>query len=326
MEERLIKAPCGFVSINHDGFITEVNDTFLDWMGYEQQHLVGQHFEWLLTMPNKLIFHSYFYPSINLEDQVDELYIHFRDVNGNSIPYLMNARRFILDGVEVIDCILVQMKNRINYEMELRSAKRQIEQAYLEKNQTLAKLEQIYQEIEKNQTELMAINSSLIEMSNTDTLTGINNRRYFQEKLEEQMALFKNEGKPFSLMIIDIDHFKKVNDTYGHQMGDFVLVKLATILQNHARPEDVVARFGGEEFTVILPNTDAKEALAISQNLNQAVEREAWEGSGTLTVSVGVATFNEEDTAATIIKNADDALYASKENGRNRATHYYQLK
>ncbi|MFJ5717920.1 sensor domain-containing diguanylate cyclase [Neobacillus sp. NPDC093127] len=325
MDERLIEAPCGFISIDHNGSIIEVNKTFLKWMGFKQENLVGKHFESLLTTGNKLIFHSYFYPNINLHGHVEELFINLRNQNGESVPYLMNARRFGQDGLEIIDCILVQMKKRIDYELELRTTKKQMEEAYIEKNLAFAKLEQIYLEIEKKQIELMEINSGLVEISNTDKLTGIPNRRFFQEKLEEQIELYRKEQKAFSLLIIDIDHFKKVNDTYGHQIGDLVLAKLANILKTQARPEDIPARFGGEEFTIILPNTDVEEAIAIAQNIKQMVEIAEWQETGSLTISVGAATFTKKDTEESIMKNADHALYASKENGRNRSTHFSEL-
>ncbi|WP_431028488.1 sensor domain-containing diguanylate cyclase [Lysinibacillus sp. LZ02] len=325
MDERLKEAPCGFISMNHEGFITEVNQTFLHWMGYVEEELVGKHFESLLPISNKLIFHSYFYPNINLYGYVEELFISFRNSSNASIPYLMNARQYERDGIELIDCILVQMKKRIDYELELRSTKRKMEEAYVEKNKALAKLEQIYKEIEQKQAELIAINSGLIEISYTDKLTGIKNRRFFQEKLEEHIDLYRKGGKSFSLFILDIDYFKKVNDTYGHQIGDVVLVKLAKILSNHVRSEDVAARFGGEEFTIILPNTNAIEAKHIAEKLNHVVEQAEWEETGGLTVSIGIATFTDQDTEASIILNADQALYASKKNGRNRATHFVEL-
>ncbi|MEK4230263.1 sensor domain-containing diguanylate cyclase [Solibacillus sp. FSL H8-0538] len=326
MDERLREAPCGFLTIDQNGYILEVNNTLLEWMGYKQENLIGKHFELLLTTGNKLVFHSYFYPNINLYGHVEELFINCKNQMGESVPYLMNARRFELDGIEIIDCVLVQMKRRIGYELELRSTKKQMEEAYLEKNLAFEKLEQIYLEIEKKQIELMEINSGLVEISNTDKLTGIPNRRFFQEKLEEQIELYYKEQNTFSLLIIDIDHFKKVNDTYGHQIGDIVLVKLANILKKQARPDDVAARFGGEEFVIILPNTDEDAAIFIAQKLNQEVERAEWTETGSLTVSVGVATFIEQDSEALIISKADQALYASKENGRNRATHYRELK
>jgi len=199
-----------------------------------------------------------------------------------------------------------------------------MEAAYTEKKQALAKLEQIHLEIEQKQAELLSMNATLIELSETDKLTGLKNRRYFQEKLEEQLSNNEKSASPFSLFILDIDHFKKVNDTFGHQAGDEVLAQLAQLLKNQARSLDIVARYGGEEFVVILPETNQDEAKIIAEQLRQAVEQAEWQ-TGRITVSVGIATVNKTDNETTILQRADKALYASKENGRNRVTHSMDL-
>lgn len=324
MEKRLNYAPCGFLSINHEGIITDINQTFLQWMGYKQADLINKHIEILMSTPNKLIFHSYFYPSINLNNHIDELFISLKHHDGLSIPFLLNAKLFTENKLEYIDCILVKMKKRIDYELELRSTKKQMEAAYTEKKQALAKLEQIHLEIEQKQAELLSMNATLIELSETDKLTGLKNRRYFQEKLEEQLSNNEKSASPFSLFILDIDHFKKVNDTFGHQVGDEVLAQLAQLLKNQARSLDIVARYGGEEFVVILPETDQNEAKAIAEQLRQAVEQAKWQ-TGRITVSVGIATAIKMDNETTILQRADKALYASKENGRNHVTHSIDL-
>ncbi|MCQ6557114.1 sensor domain-containing diguanylate cyclase [Paenibacillus mendelii] len=324
MDERLNFAPCGYISITPEGIVTEVNQTFLDKMGYAREDLVTKHLESMMSTPNKLIFHSYFYPYINLNGHVEELFISLKDRNGQSIPYILNGKRYESEGAEVIDCVLVQMGKRIDYELELRSAKKQIEEAYWEKDLALTKLKQIHMEIEQKQQELMEMNAVLVELSVTDKLTGLKNRRFFQEQLEEQIMQYNQAGVPFSLFIVDIDHFKKVNDNWGHQMGDYVLEKLAVILKSHSRKVDIVARYGGEEFVLILPTMDAAESKMKAEILRQAVTQSAWE-TGSITVSIGIATFTSADTDTTILKKADQALYASKENGRNRVTHIMDL-
>jgi diguanylate cyclase (GGDEF)-like protein/PAS domain S-box-containing protein len=324
MDDRLRYAPCGYVSITHEGIITDVNQTFLDRMGYKQVDLVHKHFESIMSTANKLIFHSYFYPFINLNGQVEELFINLKDSEGKTVPYLLNGRRFECEGVEVIDCILVQMGKRIDYELELRSAKKQIETAYWEKDQALAELKRIHLEIEQKQAELLEMNAVLVELSNTDKLTGLKNRRFLQEKLEEQIVGYGRNQVPFSLCIIDIDHFKKVNDTFGHQTGDYVLEKLASILRLQSRKDDIIARYGGEEFVILLPHTDILESKAVAENLRQSIAYSTWD-MGQITVSMGIATFISIDSETTLLQKADQALYASKEQGRNRVTHIIDL-
>lgn len=325
MEQRLNGAPCGFLSITHEGVIAEVNHTLLNWIGFEQVDLLQQHLEILLSTANKLIFHSYFYPMINLEQQVEELFIHLKHKEGMAIPFLMNARLYKEDTVERIDCILVKMQKRIDYEQELRSAKKLLEAAYQEKEQALANLEQIHVEIEQQQAKLLAVNATLIELSETDKLTGLKNRRFFQDKLEQQLNSYYESAKPFSLCILDIDHFKKVNDTFGHQVGDDVLAQLAQLLTQRARKEDTVARYGGEEFVMILPDTEIAAAKEVGEQIRKTVAFDHWP-AGQVTISIGMATVTLEDTGTTLLKNADDALYASKKNGRNQVTHFFDMK
>lgn len=320
MDERLEYAPCGYVSITHDGIITRMNQTFLETMGYRREELLHKHFESIMSKANQLIFHSYFYPYINLHGHVEELFINLKDSGGHSIPYILNGRRFNDEGTEVIDCVLVQMSKRIDYELELRAAKKQIEEAYWEKDQALASLKQIHAEIEQKQAELLELNATLVELSMTDKLTGLRNRRYFQEQLEEQMWRCGAGGQPFSLLIIDIDYFKAVNDTWGHQAGDEVLEKLGGLLRFYSREKDTVARYGGEEFVLILPDMDAAESRLVAENLRHEIAEAVW-NVGRLTVSIGIATYTGDDSDASLLKKADEALYASKENGRNRITH-----
>ncbi|GGD78183.1 sensor domain-containing diguanylate cyclase [Paenibacillus nasutitermitis] len=320
MDERLNNAPCGYISITQQGYITKVNQTFLDWMEYDSADLLTKHIESIMSTANKLVFHSYFYPNINLHGHVEELFIRLKHKSGETVPYLLNGRRFDQAGVEMIDCILVQMRKRIEYEQELRSAKKQIEDAYWENDRALEKLKDIHQEIETKQTELLRMNAVLVELSNTDKLTGLRNRRFMQEKLEELIAGFTPTGDAFSLLILDIDHFKKINDTYGHQTGDRVLEQLADILKANAGVKDIACRYGGEEFVVILPGTNALESKITAENLRRTIASSIWE-TGCVTVSIGIATCTPADSAESILKNADRALYASKESGRNRVTH-----
>ncbi|WP_088547043.1 sensor domain-containing diguanylate cyclase [Paenibacillus aquistagni] len=324
MDDRINNAPCGYIAMTHEGFIQEVNHTFLMELGYPLIDVLHKHIESFMSTANKLIFHSYFYPFIHLNGHVDELFISLKDCSGNSIPYLLNGRRLERDGVEVFDCILMQMGRRVDYEHELRAAKHQMEEAYKEKETALAKLETLHAEIEKKQAELLEMNALLLEMSHTDKLTGLKNRRYFQEALDELIQGYPVDHQPFSLFILDIDHFKRVNDTYGHQIGDDVLERLGSILKSQARKEDIAARYGGEEFVLLLPQVDRDESTEMAENLRHIVACSIWE-TASITVSIGIATYTQDDTSTSLLKKADKALYLSKEMGRNRVTHAMDL-
>ena len=283
MDGRLLEAPCGFISMDHNCCIVEVNDTFLEWMDYARQDLLGVHIEVLMKPVNKMIFHSYFYPNIHLYGYVEELFIHLKNRGDIEIPYLLNAKQCKQGS---IDCILVQMKKRISYELELRSAKQQLQEAYIEREKAFAELQQIYREIEQKQNELIEMNEKLVVLSNTDMLTSIPNRRFFENMLEHYIQLYKKERQVFSLLLIDIDYFKEVNDTYGHQTGDIVLVQLANMLKNYMAQQGVLARFGGEEFAMILSRMDEEQAMNIAKQLNRKVEQAIWQVVGSLTVSI----------------------------------------
>ena len=161
------------------------------------------------------------------------------------------------------------------------------------------------------------------KLATIDGLTELYNHRYFQETLKNQIEISKRYGQPFSLIIIDIDYFKKFNDTYGHQAGDAVLKQVAQTLKKNSRTTDFVCRYGGEEMSIILPNTTADEALFNATRINKAIaEKEFYLNpttTGSVTISVGVATFPENaETAQDLIEYADRGLYYAKENGRNQ--------
>ena len=140
------------------------------------------------------------------------------------------------------------------------------------------------------------------------------------DKLKEFYLTYQQTDIPFSLLIMDIDHFKLVNDTWGHPIGDQVLIKLAQVLTEFFQKEDVVARYGGEEFVVMIPVEDEEESIKVAERLRVAIQTADWE-IGEITVSIGVTTSNPNDTDLSILAKADKALYVSKANGRNRVTH-----
>ncbi|WMS86353.1 GGDEF domain-containing protein [Pleionea litopenaei] len=160
----------------------------------------------------------------------------------------------------------------------------------------------------------------------TDPLTGIDNRRKFDEYLNSQIQLFNRKGNVFCLMIIDIDHFKLINDEFGHDVGDTVLKDVSHSISEIIRPYDELGRIGGEEFGVILPDTERLEAFGIAERiLDHVVDyKNANYPELAVSVSIGLSEVGENDSTDAIFKRADDALYQSKENGRNRVTENHQ--
>jgi diguanylate cyclase (GGDEF)-like protein len=151
-----------------------------------------------------------------------------------------------------------------------------------------------------------------------DFLTNIYNKQYFSEELENKLYQAHAQQTPLSIVLFDIDHFKRVNDTYGHLIGDHVLKKLASTLLNRIRQTDIFARWGGEEFVLLLDSATLEQALGIAENLRQTVENIAFDEVGQVTSSFGVCQMQEGDDHNSLLKRVDEALYKAKANGRNR--------
>jgi len=154
--------------------------------------------------------------------------------------------------------------------------------------------------------------------ASTDNLTKLFNRSKLDDVLEKEMALSQAVSSPLSIVFLDIDHFKQVNDTYGHDVGDRVLIELANIISSTTRASDFVARWGGEEFMITLQSTDTVHASILAEKLRVAVENYSFSIVGKLTISLGVTEYLNNESEESFIKRVDEALYEAKESGRNR--------
>jgi two-component system cell cycle response regulator len=164
---------------------------------------------------------------------------------------------------------------------------------------------------------------NLFRAANIDALTQLYNKKYFIDVLSKEFSYAKRNEQPLSLLMLDVDHFKKINDTHGHVAGDLVLKSIGQYLQKHLRLENISARYGGEEFAIILRNVESDMALHIGERLRKSIESEKtnYRGAGIqVTVSIGIATMEKDnfETIEDFIRCADDFLYEAKEQGRNR--------
>ena len=177
-------------------------------------------------------------------------------------------------------------------------------------------------------------NETLLRFAFTDFLTGLKTRGYFEQQLDLELARAERRGTPVAVLMIDIDHFKRLNDTHGHLAGDLVLHNVAAILSSDLRQIDIAARYGGEEFVLLLPETTLQGAKLVAQRLRYSVEQAkfrtgAAEGAVEehLTISIGVALFPEEARSKQdLLEAADAALYQAKAKGRNRVVFYAEIK
>ena len=179
--------------------------------------------------------------------------------------------------------------------------------------------------LEFQKQELEQANRELCNLATTDGLTGLKNHRAFQERLQEECEAAQRHAAPLSLVLLDVDHFKQFNDTFGHPAGDAVLKQVAHLLERTMRDCDFVARYGGEEFVLVLPQTDPAGALRAAERCRLAVEQDEWR-CRPVTASFGVATLSPDCAGGdALIAAADQALYAAKFNGRNQALHAHTV-
>lgn len=195
------------------------------------------------------------------------------------------------------------------------------------------RLRSLSQTLEQANRRLRRANTALRKLATTDPLTGVGNRRELDERLQLELRRASRSLEPLSLLFLDVDHFKKYNDRFGHEAGDAVLARLATLLQQTVRSSDTVARFGGEEFVILLPDTDEEGARTLAEKLRETVAHRL-PGAVPVTASLGAATCRPPTgrsadfrmQARRLLASADRAVYEAKHVGRNRVVHRVDLE
>ncbi|SHK76428.1 diguanylate cyclase (GGDEF) domain-containing protein [Marinobacter antarcticus] len=169
---------------------------------------------------------------------------------------------------------------------------------------------------------VLSAQRKLRRLATVDSLTGLFNRRHGSDLAENEIARFRRAGHPVAFMLLDVDHFKSINDHHGHEMGDRILTEIGQLIPAQLRAQDVVVRWGGEEFLVILPDTGIESALASAERVRNAFRSHDWEAAAgeaiAVTISVGVSEIRDNDDRGSVISRADRALYRGKAGGRNR--------
>lgn len=286
-------APCGYHSLNNQGLVTRINQTELDWLGYQREEVINQPFTNLLTPASKISFAAFFNGFTQGAPQ-ENLVLEMQRKDGSTF-YISNSATVLKDQqghFAAARTSVFDISERIELEQKL---------------------------------ELLA---------NSDELTGISNRRHFYERGELELKRGQRYQQPLAVLMLDADHFKKVNDNYGHDVGDLVLKALAKKVSEHLRETDVFGRIGGEEFALLLTQTTEVTALEVAERLREQLEKiavavpNASSSSNPtkvvrFTVSIGVVMLGEADkNLDELLKKADLALYQAKEQGRNRVVLY----
>ncbi len=181
-------------------------------------------------------------------------------------------------------------------------------------------------ELERYHRELEQANDQLRKLAVTDELTGLRNRRAFEERLQMEFSMARRRKRELSVLLIDVDNFKTINDRWGHAAGDEVLRRLRMILRTTIRLPDLPARYGGEEFVVLLPESGEESAFGLARRVMTRVAEEPWENAP-LTISIGTAALNDSlENGYELVEMADEALYAAKRAGKNRVTMHSGVK
>jgi len=227
-------------------------------------------------------------------------------------------------SVEILSYFEIDAGNMKPYSQLLIDANEELGKLNVSYEQLILELKRSKETTENLAIELQTTNEKLRELVTKDGLTGLFNHRYFQEAIDREISRTIRYDKPLTLILLDIDHFKNVNDTYGHPAGDAVLKVISAIIKKAVRESDLVARYGGEEFAAILPETDLKGGAILAERIRRAVEAMDIPVDGQtiqVTISLGVTTYNlssGSDGKAAFVSAADKGLYHSKEGGRNK--------
>lgn len=288
---------------NPKGVITYVNDKFCEISGYTRDELIGK--------PHNVIRHPDM-PREAFKDLWDTIKAK-KSWNG----VVTNMKK---DGSQyIVDTTVIPILDVDGDVVEYIAIRHDI----TELEETKQQLRNINKAMKHKVDELYSMTNTLEQKAYKDNLTGINNRENFEEIFSLEISTTKLNKSVLSLMIFDVDNFKLVNDTYGHQAGDILLKDLVTLIESNIKNGDVFARWGGEEFVILTPATEINGAYNLAENLRKLVQSYVFNYvDNNLTVSFGIAQLSKDDTKKTLFEKADKALYEAKKNGRNRTEIY----
>jgi diguanylate cyclase (GGDEF)-like protein len=284
--------PCGTLVTNQARKILYANAYFSEALHWDIDQLVGNIADNLFTLSSKLFYESYLIPTLLHENQVEEMQLIIFNGKEERIPVTVNAR---LDQKGLI------------YWSFFNASKR----------------DKLYEELIKAREQLQAQTQKLTLLATIDELTGLLNRREIKHIAEIALEQTKRSKKQIAVLMMDIDYFKKINDAWGHQKGDRVLKELGVLLKQFGRQMDNIARFGGEEFLIIMPDSNKHEAQLFAQRLHELVATITIDDLA-VTVSMGITLSDGEKTYEALCNEADTALYVAKNNGRNRTEFYLE--
>ncbi len=282
---KLVEASFEGISLSQSGQIVTANEQLCSMFGYSQNEILGMKAELFVPTEARQLVRE------KVEQNIEAPYetLGLRR-NGTTFPIEVEGKQVQFQGAPARVTAVRDLSERKRVETQLREANQRLEQ-----------------------------------IARTDELTQLFNRRAFNEQLEMELERAQRYQMPLSLLLLDIDKFKSINDEWGHDYGDKVLREVSQIIQSVVRPSDFVARYGGEELIIILPNTNQEGSLSSAERCRRAIETASWIHQ-MVTASFGATTTGQDSiTAEGLIKAADNALYNSKQTGRNRTSHSVHL-
>jgi diguanylate cyclase (GGDEF)-like protein/PAS domain S-box-containing protein len=323
--EMFSRAPAGIMYISPRGKILESNDYVSALMGYTKEQIKGAQFTQFVTQGQAEALREDFRRLFTEGAEIKKHECVIATKGGKDVHIEYNAQVISRKG-HITKALMMfsDVTDKKALEMELLEKNAEMERTLWDMAEVKDALEARAGELNKATEDLKGLNERLNQLSITDGLTEIYNHRHFQDRLTEEVErLNRQKDGVLSLLIMDIDDFKRFNDTYGHQCGDTVLKQLASLLKNTIRTIDILARYGGEEFAVILPNANKEQAVIAAERICQTVRSTPFSfGAGTtvkVTISIGVGSITSgQADKAELIRKADSAMYAAKAKWKDR--------
>ena len=283
---------------NPKGIITYVNDRFCEVSGYTKNELIGK--------PHNVVRHPSMSSSIfkELWDTIKQK----KAWNGVISNLRKDGRKYVVDSTIIP---ILDIDGDIVEYIAIRHDVTEFEQ-------TKQQLRTLNMAMKNKVDELYSMTAELEEQASTDTLTGTLNRAKFEQFFELEVRKAKLNNNILSMILVDIDHFKNINDTFGHNVGDEVLKEISTLIKSKLKGVDLFARWGGEEFVILLPGTETNGAKILAEKLRVSIEENSFSTVGNLTASFGVGSYCESESKIDFFNKVDDTLYEAKRTGRNK--------
>lgn len=327
MMDILDQLPCSVLITDRDGHILSANQGMLSLTGQTADTLQQSTMDTLFPRFNQVFLQTHVWPMLYTEGSVHEIYMHLYGNKQQLVPVFVNCKRSGPADAERYCWVFFVAQERSRFESELLHARAHSENISSHLARANAELKIMHRQLAERAHHLELANFELARLSHSDPLTGLGNRRALTRAIQSWQADRIADQQMASLLIVDVDHFKAVNDQYGHDEGDRVLVLLAHQLLFSVRECDLAVRYGGEEFALWLPSTNKDDAEHIAQRVHDHIQMIQVNGKS-ITVSIGVATVSDikgPELMHRLIEQADKAVYRAKAAGRNRTLHYQAL-